>query len=180
MSKELQTSKGLVRIRSTVIEDAQALRDLRLEALRLFPSAFGTDYAANLERPFEYWQNLAAEGSNNPWGSMYVAEAEDDSLIGMTGTYRYERVKMRHNGYIYAVYVQPAWRGQGIADTLVNACVDWAKEHQLSYVKLSVVTTNTGAIRCYTRCGFEVYGVEPAVLLQDGKYHDELLMYRQL
>jgi RimJ/RimL family protein N-acetyltransferase len=39
-----------------------------------------------------------------------------------------------------------------------------------------VVTTNPAAIRCYTRCGFEVYGIEPQAIRYDGKNYNELLM----
>jgi RimJ/RimL family protein N-acetyltransferase len=35
------------------------------------------------------------------------------------------------------------------------------------------------AIRCYNRCGFTVYGVEPQAIRHDGVMYDELLMARQ-
>jgi RimJ/RimL family protein N-acetyltransferase len=67
-----------------------------------------------------------------------------------------------------------------LADGLVAACVNWARTLGVRIVKLAVVTTNTAAIRCYARCGFRVYGVEPQALYYDGVFHDELLMARTI
>jgi len=39
-----------------------------------------------------------------------------------------------------------------------------------------VVTTNTRAIKTYTRCGFTVYGVEPMAIYLNGSMYDEMLM----
>jgi len=49
----------------------------------------------------------------------------------------------------------------------------------LAIVKLGVVTTNTPAIRCYARCGFTVYGVEPQVIHYEDVLYDELLMAKK-
>ena len=87
---------------------------------------------------------------------------------------------MQHTAGIFSIYVQPAWRGLGIAEALIEACVAWARKLDVRLVKLGVVTTNTAAIRCYVRCGFSVYGVEPQVIYHDGVYYDELLMVQRL
>jgi RimJ/RimL family protein N-acetyltransferase len=58
--------------------------------------------------------------------------------------------------------------------------VGWARAQQLRLVTLSVVTTNAAAIRCYVRCGFSVYGMDPEVIYHDGVYYDELLMVHKL
>jgi RimJ/RimL family protein N-acetyltransferase len=78
------------------------------------------------------------------------------------------------------VYVNSEWRGMGIIDALIEACVDLAKAQQVRVVKLGVVATNTGAIRVYTRSGFSVYGIEPEVIYHNGVYYDELLMARRI
>jgi len=36
------------------------------------------------------------------------------------------------------------------------------------------------AIRLYTKCGFQVYGVDPQVIKANGIFYDELLMVRNL
>lgn len=86
--------------------------------------------------------------------------------------------KTRHSGTIWGVYVNAEWRGHGIAEVLLRGCCAWAQARGLAVVKLGVVTTNASAIRCYARCGFTVYGIEPKVIFWDGVLHDELLMAR--
>ena len=98
----------------------------------------------------------------------------------MTGIYRVDSPKLSHIGNIWGVYVRPGWRKAGVASALINACVDWAQGHNLSKVKLAVVTTNGDAVHCYLRCGFQVYCVEPDAIRYDGKSYDELLMARRL
>jgi RimJ/RimL family protein N-acetyltransferase len=76
--------------------------------------------------------------------------------------------------------VQPDWRGRRLGEALVMAGVHWTRAEGVQIVRLAVVTTNAAAIRCYARCGFSVYGVEPQALLVDGVMYDELLMARKV
>lgn len=166
-------------VRPTRAEDAVALRDLRLEALRDHPEAFSADYAEAFDLGIDAWEARAARGAGNDREIIYVADA-NGALVGMTGVYREATVKLRHVGNLWGVYVRPGWRGQGVADALLAACIAWAREHGLRSVKLGVATANTAAVRCYARCGFSVYGVEPEYIFHDNVYHDELLMTRRL
>jgi RimJ/RimL family protein N-acetyltransferase len=176
---ELQTPHGAVSLRPTREEDAEAYRELRLEGLRTHSEVFGEAYAASLERPPERWQRTVRDGAGSELSILYVAEA-GGKLVGMAGIYRIDGAKMRHSGNIWGVYIRPEWRGAGLADALIGACVGWARELELRLVKLSVVTTNTQAICRYVRCGFSIYGVEPEVIYHNNVYYDELLMYRRL
>jgi RimJ/RimL family protein N-acetyltransferase len=76
--------------------------------------------------------------------------------------------------------VQPAWCGQGVAQKIMQACIQWAQEHSLQFIKLAVINTNTSAINSYLHSGFRVYGVDPRVILYNGMYYDELLMVKDL
>ena len=44
-------------------------------------------------------------------------------------------------------------------------------------LRLSVTTSNVWAIRCYERCGFIAYGIQPEVIRVGPQYHDELMMW---
>lgn len=166
-------------IRPVQESDAAAFRALRLEALKAHPDAFSSDYAESETRPLEHWQERTRPDPN---GSQitFVAES-NDGLVGMAGIYRSSALKSHHSSSIWGVYVREAWRGRRIADELVLACVNWAQaQHDVRIVKLCVVTTNIAAIRCYVRCGFAMYGIEPEALAWNGVYYDELLMMRRL
>lgn len=177
----MNDAPAAVIIRPTRKDDAPAFRDLRLEALERHPEAFGADYETCRAWPEEEWERRVERGAGDASGITYVAEAANGALAGMTGVFRGDTPKAQHGGLIWGVYVREAWRGRGVADALLGACVDWARrERGLRWVKLAVVTTNAPAIRLYARSGFSVYGVEPEVIFAGGVYHDELLMVRRL
>jgi RimJ/RimL family protein N-acetyltransferase len=175
----IHTSKGDVLIRPTRTDDAPAYRALRLEGLRAHPEAFGADYATSAARPIAYWQERMQSGAGGQQGITYVAFAAGE-LIGMAALVRNDLAKTRHAGSIFGVYARPDWRGTGVADALIEACVAYARELGLRLVRLGVVTTNASAIRLYQRCGFQVYGVEPEAIQHDGVYYDELLMAQRI
>ncbi len=175
----MQPAANNVVIRPAIAEDLSAYRDLRLEALRNHPEAFGADYAQDAAQPESFWQERLSNTIDNPMGILHLAVA-DQMLIGMTGIYRINSPKEQHNGNIWGVYVRPDRRGLHVAEALIEACVIWAKAKQLRNVKLKVNAANVGAIRCYSRCRFTVYGVDPDGLFIDSTYYDELLMVRRL
>ena len=175
----ITTTRGDVLIRPTHVDDAPAYRALRLQGLQAHPEAFGTDYATSAARPIEYWRERMHSGAGGEHGITYIADAAGE-LIGMTALVRNDLAKTRHAGSIFGVYTRADWRGTGVADALLGACVVYAGVLELRLVRLGVVTTNTSAIRLYQRCGFSVYGVEPEAIQHDGVYYDELLMARRI
>ncbi|HEY4689515.1 MAG TPA: GNAT family N-acetyltransferase [Anaerolineae bacterium] len=179
MPTTLSTPRGTITIRPAALDDVEAYRDLRLEALRLHPEVFGSDYTSDLAEPMARWADRIRRSTGEGEGIIFFAEA-GGRLIGMTGVVRGYIPKGAHSGTIWGVFVRPEWRGLRIADALIDACIDWARARGVRLVKLGVVTTNTPAIRCYARCGFTVYGVEPEVIHANGAYYDELLMVRRL
>ncbi|HEX9372667.1 MAG TPA: GNAT family N-acetyltransferase [Roseiflexaceae bacterium] len=179
MISVLTTPRGSVTIRPTRELDAPAYRELWLQGLQAHPEAFGSDYETGAARPLEFWQDRMRRGAGGEHGVTYVAEAAQE-LIGMTTLVRNELLKTRHGGNIYGVYTRPDWRGAGVADALVEACVEFARTLGIRLLKLGVVTTNASAIRLYLRHGFSVYGVEPEAIAHDGVAYDELLMVRRV
>src|SRR5712692_9755483 len=175
----MDTARGPITIRPTREGDATAFRELRLEALKTHPAAFGSDFESNVTLPIEHWQERVEPDPDPSKGIIYVASA-GETLVGMTGIYRDQSPKLQHNGNIWGVYVRDGWRGLHIADQLIEACIGWARQRQIRLIRLAVITSNASAIRCYVRCGFTVYGVDPEVIYSGGVYHDELLMVRKL
>jgi RimJ/RimL family protein N-acetyltransferase len=179
MIATITTPRGDVLIRPTRTKDAAAYRTLRLIGLQAHPEAFGADYETSAARPIEYWQERMQSGAGGAHGVTYVGDAAGE-LIGMTALVRNDLAKTRHAGSIFGVYTRADWRGTGVADALLEACVSYAGMLGLRLVRLGVVTSNTSAIRLYQRCGFQVYGVEPEALYVNGIYYDELLMARRI
>jgi RimJ/RimL family protein N-acetyltransferase len=163
-------------IREASVSDALKLRDLRLEALKTHPEAFGADYESDVKHPLSHWKKTLKP---NPNGTVFIAEA-DSKLIGTSAISRFNFAKMSHNAVIWGVYVSLEFRQEKIGEKLIKACLDWAKQKNLVSVKLSVVATNAAAIRLYLKCGFQVYGVDPKVIKVGDVFYDELLMVHYL
>jgi RimJ/RimL family protein N-acetyltransferase len=175
METKIITARGEVLLRPSRREDATAYRDLRLDALQRSPAAFGADYESSAARPLRFWEERMAQGAPGEQGVTYLA-LTGDALIGMTSLVRNTLAKTQHSAAIFGVYLSPNWRGAGVADAPLAACLAHGRALSLRVVRLGVVTTNTSAIRLYLRHGFAVYGVEREALFVDGVYHDELLM----
>jgi len=177
MMETIDTPLGKITLRAAREGDLEAFRELRLEALRENPASFGSDYAVSKAQPKEFWIGRLYLGSEE--GKVFFATHKDDP-VGMCGIMLGTSPKTRHNGTIWGVYIKRDWQGQHIARELIELCANWGREHGVKLLKLAVVANNASAIRCYTGCGFSVYGIDPQAICFEGKYYDELLMSRQL
>lgn len=166
-------------IRPALVDDAVSLYALRLEALANHPEAFASDYASTAAQGAEVWAQRITDNLVDEGGVIYAAAVEEQ-LIGTARIGRGDRPKTRHTATIAGVYVRPEWRNRRVAEALLDACIGWGRAHGVVIFKLAVVTTNAAALRCYTRCGFAVYGVEPKAIRHDGVFYDELLMARSI
>ena len=73
------------------------------------------------------------------------------SLVGQVGaTAPDDRGRVE----LISMWVAPEARGRGVADALVGAVVDWARERSALGVELWVKRTNAPAIAAYLRNGF--------------------------
>lgn len=131
-------------IRHSALTDVDSFRELRLEALKNHPTAFGQDYDEIVLRPQTYWETTLTINSEEQ--ALFFAE-QNGQLIGMTGIFHCMLKKSLHSAGIWGVYVKPEWRGRHVAESLIQACLDWAKQQNVVIVKLAVVTDNLSAIR---------------------------------
>lgn len=147
---------------------------LRLEMLKQSPSSFGSSYeeAVNRQNPIETTKERLTTQGISTFG-YYTGE----KLVGTVTMVREEAMKMNHKASIYAMYVSPLHRGQGLARRLIEAAIEHAKETEgIEQLLLTVVTTNEIARGLYLSCGFKPYGTEKRALKYNGEYHDEELM----
>jgi RimJ/RimL family protein N-acetyltransferase len=160
-------------IRRVTEEDVKALIEIRLEALQNHPVAFSADYENDLQRPLPEWLQRIGE---NPTFIAWDGEA----AAGMAGIFSGHSSKTAHQGTIWGVYVRPAYRIQGLGEKLVRRCLAWARENGKKVAYIAAASNNTAAIRCYERCGFSVFGLQPMAICVNGRYYDELLMAQVL
>lgn len=173
MTPPFSTPRGEILIRAASPADAVQFRELRLGALQESPIAFSADYQKNLNHPLKHWEDMLTMHADE--STIFLAEHENH-LIGTTGIARGGSPKTRHNAWVWGVYVKPEWRGLHIAEELIRSCLTWARARRIVTAKLGVAAINKSAVRCYERCGFQIYGTEPRALFFEGHYYDFHMM----
>jgi ribosomal protein S18 acetylase RimI-like enzyme len=151
--------------------DVALYRDIRLEALKANPEAFGSTFEIEHAQPLSWFS--ARLGSSEILGAF-----RDARLVAIAGFAIQQGQKMAHKGTIWGMYVRPAARRTSIGRRLVEAIVDLAR-HRVELVQLAVVRDNEQARRLYASLGFREYSVEKNAL-KDGRYYDEVLMAKDL
>lgn len=155
------------------IDRWQEYRRLRLEALKLEPTAFGMTPEEKDKSSEQDWKNDLKE-------VVYFAEG-DGKLIGMAGAYREHESKMSHIAVLFGIYVSKEYRGQGIARNLLQTLLDDLEARpDIVKLNLDVTTTQKPAINLYKSVGFEIVGELKKEYLIDGKFYDVYEMEKYL
>jgi len=157
-------------VRRIIESDLGDFRELRLEALRLHPDAFGASYDECSHKPLQFFaEQLRAS-------HVFGGYDHDNILQGMIGVSRSSLPKLSHVANIWGMYVRSGMRGSGLSSGLMEAALEAASSAKT--VKLSVVTTNRSAYALYRSFGFTEWATDTAALYVDGIFHDEFLMRR--
>jgi ribosomal protein S18 acetylase RimI-like enzyme len=161
-------------IRKLEPSDAEGFRSLRLEALTVAPEAFGASYEEDASIPLETIRARLSAGPNAVFGAF-----ADQALVGMAGFAVYDRVKARHKGVLWGVYVKAEWRGHHVGKRLVQRVIDHASRHVMM-LEATVGLTNDGARLTYHGLGFKPYGIQRKALRVGDTFYDEGLLYLDL
>lgn len=153
-------------------QDASKYLVIRHECLRMNPEYFGSSY----EEEIYYEEDEYRDRLQNEFAYTYGA-FDGDSLVGVVSLFPEGKLKMRHRANIYAMYVAPAKRGQGIGKFLMKTAIRKAEElDRIEQLHLTVTASNEPAKRLYTSLGFKVYGLDKKALRVGDTYYDEELM----
>jgi RimJ/RimL family protein N-acetyltransferase len=86
---------------------------------------------------------VVAEINNQVIGSGY-ARIEDSKPY----------LKHQKHGYLGFMYVEPAHRGKGINQKIIDTLKDWCAAQNITELRLQVYHDNLGAIKAYEKVGF--------------------------
>jgi RimJ/RimL family protein N-acetyltransferase len=161
-----------LQIRRLETSDAALYRDIRLEALKQNPEAFGSTFERESTQPLSWFE--AAIGRSDIFGAFL-----DGTLAGIAGYVAQQSPKQAHKALLWGMYVRSAGRKSGLGKRLVAAVLSHARG-RVEMVQLTVVSENEAARRLYNALGFVEYGLEKRALKQDGRYYDEVLMVKFL
>src|SRR5208283_1417529 len=135
-----------IHIRRLAPSEGAAYREIRLEALRLNPEAFGSTFEAESVRPLEHFSERVE--SCPVFGAFRGGE-----IVGMAGFLGREGPKDAHKGYLWGMYVRIDVRNAGVGRKLAQAVIDYARQH-VEILQLDVVSENEAARRLYATLGF--------------------------
>lgn len=161
-----------LQIRRLSEADAPLFREIRLEALRRDPDAFGSTFETESAQPLSFFANRLVDGA--VFGALRGAE-----LLGVAGFRVQQGPKHTHKGTLWGMYVRPQARGAGAGKILVEAVIEHAGT-RVEVLQLSVIAENAAARRLYERLGFAQYGIERRAAKYRGRYHDDVLMAKML
>ena len=151
-------------------------RDLRLGALLDAPDAFGSTYGDAEQRPDSVWISRLTIDSR--FDLPLVAEV-DDLPAGLVWGHR--TPDNPTTAHVFQMWVAPEFRERGLGAMLLKKVIQWAREHAVDRLVLSVTCGNSGARRLYERAGFLPDGepepirpgsdllAQPMVLLMDDR-----------
>ena len=161
-----------VQIRRLQESDLPAFKAIRLESLRLVPSAFQSTLAE--------WESLSDDEWLNRVSKPVFVAFRAGEPVGIMGLLRQQGVKRAHRATIIMVYVRESERGRGIASVLLQTIIAFARQEGVWQLELNVNGNNSEAIRFYDRFDFRLIGSIPAATLVDGSEVDELMMVSRL
>ncbi len=161
-----------IEVRRLTVDDAEAYRAIRLEALEKHPEAFQATYESSAGLPLEVFAQRIKRYA-------LFGGFADGELVGFVGFYPLRNPRIAHKGLLWGMYVTEAARGTGLAERIIEAVVEHARG-QVEQILISVITDNERARRFYQRMGFEAYGLERRALKIGKQYYDEEFRVRFL
>jgi RimJ/RimL family protein N-acetyltransferase len=161
-------------IRRLTSADAGAFYALRLRCMR---EAY--DFFRSSPADIETAGLAACAAQLQSPDTRIIGVFEGDALIGIGGITRDTREKLRHKALLWGMFVVPEAAGKGIGEAIVHALIAQAQGFAQS-LHLTLVASNDRAQNLYARCGFALYGREPASVMQATGPVDELLMWRAI
>lgn len=151
-------------LRTLEANDWEAWRAVRLAALANAPDAFGSGFNDWVNAPEAQWRGRLSIPDAIDLVAHEVDETGSERAVGMaTG------VPTGHGGAeIISMWVDPAFRGGGLASSLIREIANWAVQSGFSELRLAVRPDNTTAQSVYQHNNFIVSN-EPGDKIPDGR-----------
>jgi RimJ/RimL family protein N-acetyltransferase len=160
-----------ITLRRLGADDAVAFQALRMKGATEAPGFFrfdpDDDWSASLDKVHERIDTMVVLGA-------FV----EDALVGIGGVNPFQGAKLKHKWLLWGMYVDRP--GLGLGQRIVHALSAEARNGGAASVQLTLMADNARARALYERCGFVVYGTEPASILRGDRFVDELLMWQKV
>lgn len=142
-----------MKVRRLSVEDWEANREIRLEALAEFPGNYFTSLAEAKARTEADWRAML----NDPKMAIFGL-FDGEALAGLTAIYIADEDPSGRTAGFAMSYIRAAWRGQGHAAVLHRARLDWARDNGMTRVIVSHRASNEPSRKAIARSGFTRIG----------------------
>jgi ribosomal protein S18 acetylase RimI-like enzyme len=138
--------------------------------LKDHPESFGAAFEEEQGVPLSVTAERLAKATED---NFTLGAVEGDDLVGMVGFFQQGRIKTRHRGMIWGMYVAPETRGQGIGRALLEEATLRARLLDgVEEIMLGVTVGNEYARLIYAGAGFESAWIESRALKVENRYYD--------
>lgn len=139
-----------------VVPDGLVMDGLREDEYRAFYDALNEAFAEHWEwhpQPYEEWLERRQGQHRDEHGPVWFVVRDGDELAAVTRN----DADVSGGGYVGAIGVRPAWRGQGLGKALLQRTFAEFWRRGTTRVTLDVDSQNeTGAVALYERVGMHV------------------------
>ena len=165
-----------VTLRSPQTQDAQALLEFRELIINNDPYNILTPGEFHLT--LEQEQQWILQHIENPSWLAEIVELNSE-LVGFLGVKNLPQNRLAHVANLH-VSVHPKHRRKGIASTMIERVIHWAKKHEgIEKLALAVFEENKPALNLYIKMGFVEEGRRiKEIKTSKNQYHNDIMMYR--
>ncbi len=151
MSHDLST----ITLRPFRSDEWEAIRTIRLEALKSDEGVFLPSYAEGLAMPESYWRDLAAQVNSCLFG-LYDA----DRLIGLSSVFTDRDDPSGKTAKLAMSYINRAYRGRKLSRLYYEARIAWARSRGFERIVVGHREGNEASRRANQAFGFRYFESE--------------------
>ena len=164
-------------IRQLAPDDAATYHALRLRMLRDHPEAFVSSFEEVVAKPLTWAQERLAPSTVAPERFVLGAFGVANALIGSVGLAVEERLKERHKGFVFGMFVAPEAGAAGVGRALLAECIARARRVPgLELLTVTVTSSTLRALRVYEAAGFRAFGIEERAIKVADRYYPKAHM----
>ena len=163
-------------VKKILKSDWQKYRDIRLEALKNEPSAFGSSYITELNRTDKDWQERFSMVEKSDGDRFFHSVCDNNRMISIGGAFRDNNDEWN----VVAIYTKSEYRGLGIGKLLMTNILDEFNNRAIKKIFLKVNINQKAAISLYKKFDFKIINTVKNKLMGDGNYYDEYEMIKEL
>jgi len=151
-------------------ENWENFKTIRLRALKTDPTAFGSSYEQEIDRPEEVWRQKLATS----WAYAAIVK---NQFVGMARILFELGEHVQHVASIVSLFIDPAHRRQGIGEKIMKKIIsDLRNQKIITKIILSVNTDQKPAVKLFEKVGFKTIGIARYGVKINQTYYNQLHM----